>query len=276
MARLLSNTSLVADLRSGHHEPMTFGDLTWARSTGGRLAGWTRVHQTGLLIGARLAASRTGRHTKPTDAALARLESTLADLAPPDTAIVRECRELIAEHESPALLGHTWRTYAFGRLFAALTDLTPDPEAFAVAALLHDLALGRRDHDLRCFAHDGAEQALTLIGTDRPDWPADRARLVADAICLHLRVTVPVESGVEAHLVNAGAAIDVAGSRLAELPRPVVTEVLRRHPRLDVADELCARFGDELSHHPGSRVAVWMGLGFAGVIRANQLGRNDV
>lgn len=202
------------------------------------------------------------------------VERALAEIVPPDTPAVRAAAELIALHEPAALVQHSWRTYLFGRLFALRDGVTADAEVLALAALLHDLALGRRDHTWECFAHDGAEQALDILAAQGID--AARQRRVVDAICLHLRVGVPVSLGAEAHLVHAGAALDVAGSRMPDLSPRLVRAVLDRHPRLDLVDVLLQGFGEEARHHPAARVSRWMGLGFGRVIATNPLDHLDV
>jgi hypothetical protein len=51
-------------------------------------------------------------------------------------------------------------------------------------------------------------------------WGANNhtAQLVSDAIAAHMSVSVPVEQGVEAHLLHAAAHLDVTGARTWHIP----------------------------------------------------------
>ena len=250
---------------------MEYGTLAWARRTAGELTGAQRMRQTVLLASYQVASRirRTPRQAgfrTPEEA-----ERALAETDLPQTAEVNAALGLIDRLGPPALVGHAVRTYAFGTLFGLRDGLRWDREVLALAALLHDLALARRDHGRTCFAHDGAEQALTILAESDVDLA--RRELVADAICLHLRVSVPASLGVEAHLVHAGAALDVVGSRGTDLGRAAVSSVLRRYPRLDLVEVLSTVFAEERRRHPTARISRWMSMGFEGFIRHNPLDR---
>lgn len=250
---------------------MEYGTLSWARREAGALAGATLLRQTALLVGYQVA-SRVRRAPRLAGFDTAsEAERALAEANLPETPAVQAALALVGELGPPALLGHAIRTYAFGTLFGLRDGLRWDREVFALAALLHDLALARRNPTRRCFAHDGAEQALTLLAEHRVD--EARRTQVADAICLHLRVSVPRALGVEAHLVHAGAALDVVGSRIDELDTAVLRGVLSRHPRLDLVELLVELFAEERRRHPTARVSRWMAMGFESFIRRNPLER---
>jgi hypothetical protein len=157
-------------------------------------------------------------------------------------------------------------------LFALRDGVAPDDEVLALASLLHDLGLARsRDPGRECFAHDGAEQALEFLAGEGLE-PERRDR-VAEAICLHLRVEVPITLGHEAHLMHAGTALDVAGARLAEMPPEAVRIVLERHPREALVDFLLPAPEDARRRNPRTRIAHWMRLGFGRLITDNALPR---
>lgn len=93
--------------------------------------------------------------------------------------------------------------------------------------------------------------------------------IVGEAICLHLRTEVPVELGVEAHLVHAGAAVDLlGGGRLRAIPPRIRDQVLATYPRLAVTRYLVDRLTKESADHPDSRIALWVALGFLERIQA--------
>jgi hypothetical protein len=250
---------------------MTFGSVEWARASGGAVTGWTRLRQLRESIVFQL---RDGLRRAPTEAGFSsagEVERALREATLPETELVAACHALVEGLGPPALVGHVVRTYVWGTLLGLRDGLTWDRELFASAALLHDVALARRDDAFTCFAHDGAEQAKAFLEQHGVS-EVSRAR-VADAICLHLRVEVPTSLGVEAHLVHAGAGLDVVGNRAREIPGDVRAAVLERHPRGDVVGVLVEAFRRERRLHPTSRVARWMSLGFSRFIRANPLER---
>lgn len=246
---------------------MTYGSLGWARATRGHLTGFERMQQLWLLAVAQLRLRRRAPPGfRPDDLELALKETTL-----PDTPVVTACHTLVESLGPPALVGHVVRTYVWGTLLGLRDGLTWDRETFAAAALLHDVALARRRQTFTCFAHDGAEQALEFLephGVER----AQRER-IADAVCFHVRVDVPPSLGVEAHLVHAGAGVDVVGRRFDELSPELRRAVLQRHPRLDLVDVLARVFRDEHRHHPTARISRWVQSGFLSFIRNNPLER---
>ena len=248
---------------------MHYGSLEWARATKGHLTGFERLSQFWASAVFQLRASRRRPPGfRDDDVELALRETTL-----PDTPLVAACHSLVESLGPPALVGHVVRTYVWGTLLGLRDGLRWDHELFAAAALLHDVALARRRHDFTCFAHDGAEQSLTFL--EAHGIAGARRNLIADAISLHLRVEVPTSLGVEAHLVHAGAGVDVAGTRVSNLSPPVRRAVLERHPRLDLVDVLLKVMRDETRQHPTARVSRWMQSGFASFIRNNPLEHHD-
>jgi hypothetical protein len=85
---------------------------------------------------------------------------------------------------------------------------------------------------------------------------------------LHVRIAVPTALGVEAHLVNAGAAVDVVGARFAGIPAAIRERVLARYPRHELKAYLIERFGAERARHPSSRMSLWVAMGFLDRIAA--------
>lgn len=246
---------------------MTYGSLGWARATKGHLTGFERVHQMWLVAVAQLRLRRrTAPGFRPRD-----LDLALSETALPNTPLVLACHALVESLGPPALVGHVVRTYVWGALLGLRDGLSWDRETFAAAALLHDVALAKRRHAFTCFAHDGAEQAMAFLETQGVE-PARRER-IADAVCLHVRVDVPASLGVEAHLVHAGAGVDVVGRRLDELSPDLRRAVLQRHPRLDLVEVLARSFADENHQHPTARISRWVQAGFRSFIRDNPLER---
>jgi hypothetical protein len=81
----------------------------------------------------------------------------------------------------------------------------------------------------------------------------ERARKVAEAISLHLNVTVPARLGAEAHLLSKGVSLDVIGRRLHQIP---AATTMTKQAQLRTQ----------------SRSALLHQLGFVKLIKGNPLG----
>ena len=249
---------------------MELGTMQWARSSGGEVKGVEAVGLWWGLVRAqvvrRFAAKPVAGFRSPEEVARALVEVSL-----PSSRLVTQTLELVSSLGPPSLVGHVLRTWAFGTLLGMRDGLRWDSEVLCTAALLHDLALARRRHEVCCFAHDGAQQALTFLAEQGVEpW---KREAIAEAICLHLRLFVPPSLGVEAHLVNAGAAVDVVGARADELGAPMIGAVLERHPRGDLMEVLLPLLAEEKRRHPTARVSRWMSVGFGALVRKNPLAR---
>lgn len=169
--------------------------------------------------------------------------------SPPDTLTARAAADLAALACSPALLGHSHRTYLLGAILVT-EDL--DHEAAYVAAMVHDLGLTDRHRGAASFERVGADLAARFL--EGHGWPADRVRLVARAIERHVEPVVHDDPTMR--LVQAGATLDVAALPQRAVTDPAVLEVLTRHPRGAVAQELREVFLDEVARHPDGGFAV--------------------
>lgn len=241
----------------------TIGSLAWARRTGGRLSAGDRL---AFALGAIRELLR-----QEGDRALRRLgmrsrrqvEIALGEIALPETPAARAAAELCRGASSPALAGHCERTYLWGALLGARDGIAFDSELLYVACLLHDLGLTGRfapQGTTACFALAGALAAESFGRAQ--SWPEERAQGLAEAICRHLNPRVDLASGPEAHLVRQGSGLDVAGLRFGEIAPLTRAEVLVRHPRLGLKEELARHFADERRARPRSRIALLDRLGF--------------
>ncbi|GAB2660074.1 HD domain-containing protein [Nocardia goodfellowii] len=198
----------------------------------------------------------------------------LAD-APPDSRFTREARDLAEACYSRELEQHALRCWYFGDIFAQLDGRVYDAELLYVACLLHDVGLTERHRPrpdgASCFAVHGAEVARASL----LDWGADAvfAETVSQAIALHMDVSVPVERGIEAHLLHAGAHLDVAGVRSGEVPRAALVEVIRAHPRDGFVPLFLDAMRREARERPDSRAAVLWKQGMRLPVSLNPLDR---
>jgi cyanamide hydratase family protein with HD domain len=193
------------------------------------------------------------------------------DREPPDTAVTREVLELARSSYDEPLLGHCLRTWLWAGLFAARDGVKADEELLYIACLLHDIALTDRFRPVEagCFAVEGGEIARTTLQS----LGAPYADEVASAISLHMDVRVPRERGAEAHLLHAGAHLDVAGTRAADLPRQTIREVVTQHPRDGFPACFATLMRREATERPNSRAALLWHLGMRLPLTHNPLDR---
>ncbi len=246
------------------------GTWTWAQRTDGRLSRRDRAHllRQGVLarVGGLPASLR--REVVGDGASV-----VLPD--PPDSALALLAEERARELSAPELYAHCLRTWAFAVLFALREGIAHDEELLYLACVLHDLGLtaahDQRDATAACFAVEGARAAHGLMC--RHGETEDRALTVAQAITLHLNVSVPQRLGAEAHLLSKGVSLDTVGRRLQRLPAARVREVNERWPREGFAELLVSATRRQARIRPQSRSALLDRLGFAGLLLTNPLDR---
>jgi hypothetical protein len=243
------------------------GTWKWAQRTGGRLSRRDRlelIRQGALARLSRLPARQ--RRELP--------ELTVPD--PPDSALARAAEECARELSSAPLHAHCVRTWLFAALFGA--RVKHDPELLYLACLLHDLGLteahDRRDPTAACFAVEGARAAHQLLLSRGQ--PEERAVAVANAISLHMNISVPERLGVEAHLLGKGVTLDVVGRGLDRLPKLAVDEVNISWPRAQFVETLGSAVATQARARPQSRAALLQRLGFAKLMAANPLERHEI
>jgi hypothetical protein len=171
----------------------------------------------------------------------------------PSSALTRAAAMLAMQRLTPAMYHHSHRTFLFGAALGEVEGLDVDLELLLAAALLHDVGLPSREPDgdftrgSSRVARDVAEQVgLSTAAT----------RTMRDAITLHHTPGVTRDDGPVAYLLHAGAAADVVGSRVGQLPPEVVTDVLALHPRAGFAREFAAAFRTEARRAPRGRAAL--------------------
>jgi len=154
------------------------------------------------------------------------------------------------------LTNHGWRTYAWGTLLALDAKLEYDRTLFFAACMLH--SLGLTPHAAtppnQCFAVRGARAASIILRHARAS--EDQLHRLAEAITLHPNFEVGVERGVEAHLLHAGALMDVFGQRIEQVPALLRRAVLGAYPRLGFKNAFCNRVRAEAQLAPSSRLSI--------------------
>lgn len=244
------------------------GSWEWAQRTNGRLG---RADRAELLRQGVLA--QLSRMPAAVRRRFIRDKSSVSLPAPPDTALAKEAEERVRELSQPPLYGHCLRTWAFAALFAQRDRVDHDEELLYLACVLHDLGLTEahegRDPTAACFAVEGARAAHSLLCERQA--PAERARSVAEAISLHLNISVPDRYGPEAVLLSKGVMLDVVGRRMERFPQAALMEVAEKWPREGSGALLLADTERQAKRRPQSRAALLHRLGFTKLVSANPL-----
>jgi HD superfamily phosphodiesterase len=176
---------------------------------------------------------------------------TIADIAIPDSPLVRDVTAYIREAENDLLFHHSRRVFLFGALQGVRRGMQPDLELLYVGAMFHDLGLTEpyRSSQLR-FEVDGANAARDFLlqrGVDEGD-----ARKVWLSIALHTTPNVPEFLEPEIALVTAGVETDVLGIGHDDLSPEALAAVTAAHPRPHFKRQILQAFTNGMKHRPRS------------------------
>jgi len=186
--------------------------------------------------------------------------------APPDTTAARAAVDLVNDVSDAPLVHHVWRTWYFGRHLIAEHVAGADLEVGFVAAMLHDLGLAQRFDSEAPFEQAGAAAAAGALAD--LGWPEDRVRLASAAIGQHLDLA-SAEARPEIALVHLGAAADVVGLRVDQLPGELIEEVLATHPRQGFTDAVLPALQRQVERKPESTIAgLFRAFRFEELVRA--------
>jgi hypothetical protein len=177
------------------------------------------------------------------------MAEVVAGIRIPDSKMAREATDLLREHGTPLLFAHSLRVYLFGALRGRHRGWAVDDELLYFAAVFHDMGLTAkyRSPDHR-FEVDGANAARDFLRANGVD--EGSAELVWDAIALHTTPEIPWHKRPEIALVNGGAATDVVGIGLDEIPVGDRDAVLAAYPRVDFEYGIVRAFADGFAYKP--------------------------
>ena len=178
------------------------------------------------------------------------MNTTIAGIKIPDSALARATTEYIRDIESDLLYHHSRRVFLFGALSGERKQLAYNPELLYVGAMFHDLGLveGHRSDNER-FEVDGANAAAAFL---KPfGLSDDDIEQVWLSIALHTTPGVPQHLRPTVALVTAGVEMDVLGLDYAAFTTVQREAVVHAHPRGEGFKEciICA-FADGLRHRP--------------------------
>lgn len=167
------------------------------------------------------------------------------------------------------LIHHVWRTWYFGSQLIGQHVADADLEVAFVAAILHDLGLTDRFDSDAPFEQAGAASAAATL--DGLGWSKDRIQVVCAAIAGHLDLA-SAEASPEIALVHLGAAADVIGLRIDQLPGELIEEVLNMHPRNGFVDAVLPALQRQAARKPESTIAgLFRNVGFEKLMRGCSL-----
>jgi hypothetical protein len=186
----------------------------------------------------------------------------LDDLVVPGTAASAAALEVASAYESPALLNHSLRAYAWAAAHGTMSGIGFDPELLYVAALFHDIGLVPA-FDSYAVPFEEAGGHVAGVFAAGAGWQAGRRERLAEVIIRHMWRQVDVSTDPEGYLLARATQTEITGTNLDDFPPGFRAEVLERHPRLDITGEFLACLEGQADRKPGSAAgaSVRSGLG---------------
>jgi hypothetical protein len=183
------------------------------------------------------------------------LAKQVAGVRIPDSSLAIAAAQLAWSASPRFLHGHCMRTFVFASMVYTKAGLQYDDELVFIGSLLHDLGLvpefmssGAR------FEIDGADAAETFL--KHHNVAKDRIDIVWDAIALHTSGGAAARRrGPETAAVGLGAAMDVLGIGIQNIPADRLREVLEAYPRAGFKTSMIASFVDLCRRKPMAQVA---------------------
>lgn len=243
----------------------TTGSFAWLEKRNGQLS---LLERAGFIAQGVWAQSKARFLGKARFRSSAKVDhARLQQIRVPETQLVMAAHQLCAEASSLALVNHAYRSYSFSQMLDPLASRqNVDEEALIIAFLFHDLGLTDRyrlgEHDpQQCFTYPAAKMAFEFARSHRQ---SDRwAYRIADAIAMHLNVTVGAQCSREAQLLRLGSGADAAGIGIGAEDQDWIKAVVSRYPRVGLGAELKQSLRVEMRQRPGSRAGFFCAhLGF--------------
>jgi HD domain len=225
------------------------GTHAWVERTGGRLTTAERRSLLRPLVRTHVT-NAAGRLSMLLRVNSGRRAVITGQRALPDSVLTRAAEDVARRRLSPALLNHSYRTYAFGAALGEREKLDVDREVLFAAALLHDVGLPipTAQVDFTQASARAAREVAEQVGLSTAATDTLRS-----AITLHHSPGVTLAHGPVAYLLSAGAGLDVVGVRSWQLPPDLLAAVVAAHPRDGFKREFSAAFRTEATWVPDGR-----------------------
>ncbi|MFY9917125.1 MAG: HD domain-containing protein [Mycobacterium sp.] len=226
------------------------GTIAWTERTGGVLSRGERIALARpLLRGHRgIIAGRIAMALRLHAGARTFIDPS--SLNPPDSPLARDAEAAAQDLLSPAVLNHSYRSFAWGAALAAIDGIAFDRELLYVASLFHDTGIPSPVREVDFTIRSAATVRRFLAAYDVS--PEDE-EVVTNAIALHHTPGVALDHGPEAFLLSSGAAVDVFGLRSNHVPDAIRAAVVREYPRLGFKREFAGLFRAEARQVPHGR-----------------------
>nr|BFE82988.1 hypothetical protein GCM10020093_055890 [Planobispora longispora] len=153
----------------------------------------------------------------------------LADIVIPETPAARAALEAATAYCSPALLGHSIRSYLWAAAYAELNGIAFDAELLYVSAMFHDIGLVA-EFDSHTVPFEEAGGHVAWIFCAGAGWPVERRVRASEVIIRHMWDEVDVAEDPEGHLLELSTGLDISGRNPQAWPEDLRAEVLARHP----------------------------------------------
>jgi len=172
----------------------------------------------------------------------------------PDSELALAALAMASSVEPAFLVNHSRRTFHLGAELLTAAGRLFDAELLYVASMLHDIALGTEHDDGVTPFHfrGGGIAANAMLDAGRSD---REAALIFDAIALHMDLATAEDERPEVAGVHLGAAADVVGLRVEQIPPEWLTSMLAEQPRMDMKKAFAALIAEEAKKKPYSTAA---------------------
>ncbi|HEU5279799.1 MAG TPA: HD domain-containing protein [Gaiellaceae bacterium] len=195
-----------------------------------------------------------------------RTTRAVAGIRLPDSDVASAAELLSREASDRVLYAHAVRSYLFAALLARDDGLRVDDEALYVGCVLHDIGLVPGYEDpVKSFEHVSADVAVDL--TSWFGWQPERRSNLHRAIVLHMAAEVSESESPETRALEAGVALDVTGSRLADIDERTCVEIFRHFPRGAFKRDFARLMHREAERKPHSAAAALTNRGLLDRIR---------
>jgi hypothetical protein len=185
------------------------------------------------------------------------IRTTIAGIAIPNSALVREATEFVRDASTQLLFDHSRRVFLWASLQAEQLSLEYHAELLYVGAMFHDIGLleGHRSEHER-FEIDGANAARAFL--ERHGLPEEQVMTVWESIALHTTRQVPNYKQPEVRLVALGVQYDLYGSSFDALSPEQRDAVLAAHPRTKFKTGIIEALAAGISYKPETAVGTMM------------------
>jgi hypothetical protein len=186
----------------------------------------------------------------------------------PSDPIAALALELARQHEPPALVNHSVRTYLHAMLAAAKRNVEYPAELLFLACILHDIGATDAYDGTQRFEVEGADGAAAFL--TEQGMGADQVDQVWEAIALHTSPHIAERRGPVTMLTRLGVRADFGATSGGGPDERAAFE--QTYPRLDIERVLADAVVAQALRNPDKAPASsWPG----GLLRAHQEGTGD-